>query len=187
MCMKLMNDSLQKLIMENSYDIRFNERQDQEAMAHIKVDGWRDCYQGIIENHYLQFLDYEEQYNCYMESFEEYKNSVFVAVSKENQEVLGYACFNECLKDEIDDSELVSLYIKPSEKGKGIGTRLLKETLHYLKSKGCHSTILWCFVDNKQALSFYKKTGGTIVSEKFAKIGDHEYKEYGIRYSLDAM
>ena len=44
--------------------------------------------------------------------------------------------------------------------------------------------ILWCLKDNKSSIEFYKKLGGTILKEKNAKIGDKEYKEYGIIYKL---
>ena len=60
----LMNDSLQKLVIENSYYIRLNRIEDQEGMARIKVDCWQDTYKNIIDQSYLDSLNYEIQTNC---------------------------------------------------------------------------------------------------------------------------
>ena len=183
-CMLLMNNSIQKLITKNSYYVRFNELNDQEQMAHIKVDGWRNAYKNIIDEKYLNQLNYEEQTKKYIESFDDYKNAVIVAVNKESEEVVGYSCFDEFASSDEYDCELTSLYIDPRHLREGIGSLLLKETINYLKTKKKEKMILWCLEDNDKALEFYKKTGGKIQKEKLAKIGDKIYKEYGIIYEI---
>lgn len=180
----LMNNSLQKIVVENEYQTRFNTIEDQEQMARIKVDGWRDAYQGIIDKDYLDnYLDYESQTKRYIASYEEYKNNVFVVENKKTKEILGYACFDEKKKDGYD-CELVSLYIKPDYKGIGIGTLLFNETINHLKEKGKKNLILWCLKDNVKALDFYKKLGGKIKREKLTEIGNKKYEEYGIVFNL---
>ena len=49
-------------------------------MARIKVDGWKNAYDTIVSSRYLNSLDYEKQAERYKESFDEYKDLVFVAV-----------------------------------------------------------------------------------------------------------
>lgn len=179
----LMNNSLQKLVVENDCEIRFNTIEDQKEIAKIKVDAWNDAYQGIVDEEYLNNLDYETEQHKYEDSFEEYKELVFVFENKKTNEILGYACIKT--KDVSNaDSELVSLYIKPGYKGLGIGTLLFKKVEEHLKELGKKNMILWCIKENTSALSFYKKLGGTILKEKNAKIGDKEYKELGIIYKL---
>ena len=107
------------LTEKDDYTIRKNIYEDQEQMARIKVDGWKNAYDSIISSAYLKSLNYDEQTDRYRASFDEYKDLVFVAVRKD--EVLGYACFNPIPNVDQFDSELVSLYIKTSEIGKGIG------------------------------------------------------------------
>ena len=179
----LMNNSLQKIVVENDYEIRLNKIEDQEQIARIKVDGWRDAYQNIIDKEYLNNLNYEIQTQKYIDSFEQYKDFVFVVENKKTKEILGYSCFDEKSKDGYD-CEIVSLYIKPEYKGIGIGTLLFNKTINYLKDKGKKNLILWCIKQNEKSLSFYKKLGGRIEKEKIAKIGDKEYEEYGIVYEL---
>ena len=180
--LKEMNYSLRLLEPKDDYIIRKNELKDQEQMAHIKIDGWRNTYDKIIAARYLNELDYKKQTERYIASFDEYKDLVLVAVR--GDEVLGYSCFQLYDKEHNFDAELVSLYIKPSEKNKGIGTKLLKRTMKELKENYKTNMIVWCLSDNVNAIRFYEKLGGKKVKEKLAKIGDEEYKEYGYYFDF---
>lgn len=166
---------------KDDYIIRKNIYEDQEQMAAIKVNGWKNAYDKIISSTYLKSLDCNKQTKRYQESFEEYKDLVFVAVK--GDEVLGYSCFNPIPVEEFD-SELVSLYIKPNEIGKGIGTSLFLETCKQLKALGRKNMVVWCLSDNEKAIKFYEKLGGTVVKNKKAKIGDEYYEEYAFYFQL---
>ena len=167
---------------KDDYVIRKNQYEDQEQMAHIKVDGWKNAYDRIISSSYLNTLNYEEQTERYQASFEEYKDYVFVAVR--GDEVLGYSCFNPTPNVDDFDSELVSLYIKPTEIGKGIGTELFIATRKQMIKFGKRNMIVWCLSDNENAIRFYEKLGGKVVKTKEAPIGDQTYKEYGFYFQL---
>lgn len=167
---------------KDDYVIRKNRYEDQEQMAHIKVDGWKNAYDRIIASSYLNSLNYKEQTERYQASFEEYKDYVFVAVR--GDEVLGYSCFNPTPNVDNFDSELVSLYIKPSEIGKGIGTELFIATRKQMVKFGKKNMIVWCLSDNTNAIKFYEKLGGKVVKTKDAKIGNETYKEYGFYFQL---
>ncbi len=180
-----MNQSLHLLEPGEDYIIRKNLEKDQEQMAHIKIDGWRTAYDKIVASKYLNSLDYDSQTQRYLSSFDEYKDLVFVAVR--GDEVLGYSCFMPEDKDKKYDSELVSLYVKKKEAGRGIGSNLLISTAKELYSLGKHNMIVWCFSDNINAISFYEGLGGLKVEEKIAKIGDETYLEYGIYFDLEKI
>lgn len=180
-----MNRALQLLVKGEDYIIRKNELKDQEQMARIKIDGWRTAYDKIVASKYLNALDYEAQTQRYISSFEEYKDLVLVAV-KEN-EVLGYSCFALNDKSGKYDSELVSLYVKTEQAGRGIGSNLLIETAKELLDQGKHNMIVWCLSDNKNAIKFYEGLGGVNVETKDAKIGDEYYKEYGFYFDLETV
>ena len=173
-----MNQSLHLLEPGEDYIIRKNLEKDQEQMAHIKIDGWRTAYDKIVASKYLNSLNYDSQTQRYLSSFDEYKDLVFVAVR--GDEVLGYSCFMPEDKDKKYDSELISLYVKKKEAGRGIGSNLLISTAKELYSLGKHNMIVWCFSDNINAISFYEGLGGLKVEEKIAKIGDETYLEYGL-------
>lgn len=181
---KLMHEILECLTPKDEYLIRLNKLEDQEQMAHIKVDGWRNAYDNIISSKYLKSLNYKQQTERYIASFEEYKDLVLVAVN--NDEVLGYSCF-DIKEDEKYDSELVSLYIKPDHLNKGIGSSLFKETVKLLHEKKCKNMIIWCFKDNKNAQKFYEDNMGSLVEEKVVTIGDEKYEEVGYYFDLDVL
>lgn len=180
-----MNQSLHLLEPGEDYIIRKNLEKDQEQMAHIKIDGWRTAYDKIVASKYLNSLDYDSQTQRYLSSFDEYKDLVFVAVR--GDEVLGYSCFMPEDKDKKYDSELVSLYVKKKEAGRGIGSNLLISTAKELYSLGKHNMIVWCFSDNINAISFYEGLGGLKVEEKMAKVGDEAYLEYGFYFDLEKI
>lgn len=165
------------------YIIRKNEYKDQEQMARIKVDSWKNAYDRIISSTYLNSLNYEQQAKRYKESFDEYKDYVYVAVR--GDEVLGFSCFKTSPNQDGFDSELVSLYIKPNEIGKGIGTELFIATCKQLIALGKSNMIVWCLSDNDPAIRFYEKLCGKIVKTKDAKIGDNNYKEFGFYFHLN--
>lgn len=181
---KMMHDAIKKLTPGDEYQIRLNRLEDQEQMAHIKVDGWRNAYDNIVSSKYLKSLDYKQQTERYIASFEEFKDLVLVAVKDDL--VLGYSCFN-IKENEKYDSELVSLYIRPDSLNKGIGSTLFKETSKRLHEKNCNNMIIWCFKDNENAKKFYKDMGGSIVEEKLAVIGDEKYEEVCFYFDLDVL
>jgi L-amino acid N-acyltransferase YncA len=180
---KNMHIALSKLTAGDEYIIRKNELKDQAQMARIKIDGFRTAYDKIVASKYLKSLDYNSLTERYIRSFEEYKDLVLVAVK--DDVVLGYSCFD--LKDRRGkyDAELVSLYIKTGETGKGIGTSLFKETAKELLLNGKKNMIVWCLSDNSNAINFYEELGGKNVETKRAKIGDKYYKEYGFYFDLE--
>lgn len=180
-----MNQSLHLLEAGEDYIIRKNLEKDQEQMAHIKIDGWRTAYDKIVASKYLKSLNYDSQTQRYLSSFDEYKDLVFVAAR--GDEVLGYSCFMKYDKSNKYDSELVSLYVKKEEAGRGIGSNLLIATAKELYSLGKKSMIVWCFSDNINAIHFYEGLDGIKVEEKLARIGDEEYLEYGFYFDLEQI
>ena len=182
----LMNDSLQKLVIENSYYIRLNRIEDQEGMARIKVDCWQDTYKNIIDQSYLDSLNYEIQTNKYIDSFDEYKNMVLVAEDVNDHKIIGYSCFSTDA-NEYADAELISLYIDKKYARRGVGTSLLRETIKELKKYNKKTMMLWCIKENKNAIKFYEKMGGIKVFDKMAKIGNKVYQEYGYLFYIDEL
>ena len=180
-----MNQSLHLLEPGEDYIIRKNLEKDQEQMAHIKIDGWRTAYDKIVASKYLKSLDYDSQTQRYLSSFDEYKDLVFVAVR--GDEVLGYSCFMKYDKSDKYDSELVSLYVKKEEAGRGIGSNLLIATAKELYSLGKKSMIVWCFSDNTNAIRFYEGLDGIKVEEKLVRIGEEDYLEYGFYFYLEKI
>lgn len=181
----IMNDILITVKEAEPFIIRKNLLKDQGEMAHIKIDGWKEAYKEIVDSEYLESMDYDNQKERYIESFEDYKDTVLVAVNPDTEELLGYSCFDLNPKDKRYDSELVSLYVKPAKKSLGIGTALFKETMNELKKYNKKKMGLWCFKDNIKSINFYTNLGSSIIGEKNAEIGNRKYREVGFIFELD--
>lgn len=59
--------------------------------------------------------------------------------------------------EDVDD-----LYVKPSDRGQGIGSALLKQLARYAKEIGCCRMEWHAFDWNEQAIAFYEHLGGTL-------------------------
>lgn len=182
--LELIYDSLEKIEIENSYSIRLNKIEDQKQMAKIKIDSWKKTYKNIIDQNYLDSLNYEIQEQKYLNSFEEYKNNVLIAEDNNTKEVIGYCCFS-LEENELADSEIVSIYLNPNYTKKGIGTSLFRETIKELKKYNKKTILLWCLKDNKLAIKFYEKLGGIKIKCKMAKIGNKVYQEDGYIFNIN--
>ena len=180
-----MGRALEQLTDKEDYIIRFNRLEDQEQMARIKIDGYRNTYAGIIASTYLKGMDVKEQTERYYRSFDEYKDRVLVAVR--GNEVLGYSCLDPKDDSFKYDSELVSLYIKKDAQHKGVGKALFLETAKELLSLGKRNMIIWCLKDNTNAIKFYESLGGIKSETKMAKIGEETYEEYGFYFDLEEI
>lgn len=180
---ELIAKDIEKLKPMDDYIIRKNILADQEQMAHIKVDWRKNAYDKIVSSRYLNSLDYKKQTKRYINSFEEYKDLVLVAVK--GSEVLWYSCFN--YYHEKFDSELVSLYIKPDKLHQWIGSSLLVETWKELYSHWKKNMIIYCIKDNIPAINFYTKMWWKILEEKIVKIWKDKYTEVGFYFDLKSL
>ena len=87
-----------------------------------------------------------------------------VELAENEKGVVGYALYSYAYSGHqgtpflyVDD-----LYVKPSERGKGIGSGLLKQLACYAKEIGCCRMEWHAFDWNEEAISFYEKIGGTL-------------------------
>lgn len=163
--------------------IRYYEEKDIEQVAKIITDDWKIAYRGIIDDEYLDSLNYKDREERIRSKYQKQKSIVYV----EEGVVKGYSRFGINRDEEKNLGELYALYIKPDERGKGIGGRLLKETARILKKRGYKEMILWCLEENKNGRSFYEKMGGKLYNKRNIEIGNKEYGEVCYKYDLEEV
>lgn len=93
--------------------------------------------------------------NYPMELWEEIISAHCSFVLLENSVVIGYCC--------IDRNSIMSFAILPEYRGKGLGKRLINESLEYVKSKKWSYINLHVRVDNDIAQKLYLSVGFEIV------------------------
>ncbi len=165
--------------------IRKIKKEDLPSVVDIHIRGWRNAYQNIIDQAYLDSLNPEEILKKREKDYQE--NGFIVAVKRE--EIVGFCRFRtEQPEHEItldEDCELLAIYVKPEEKYRGIGTKMFQFVVEEMKKQKRKKMILWCLKENQKARKFYEKMGGTLGKEKMLKKGDKTYPEVSFLYSLE--
>ena len=168
--------------MENVI-IRNVKKEDISKVVDIQINGWKTAYKGIIEDKYLDTMSKEEKIK---KREKDYDKTGFI-VAELNNEIVGFCryTFNSNTPEiQEADCELLALYVKPDLKHQGIGTKLFQHVQNEFLKEDKSKMILWCLKDNEPSKGFYKKMGGTIISERPIKIGEKDYQEVCFKYNI---
>ncbi len=103
------------------------------------------------------------------EDFEEMIRAEEICVAKIQDEIVGYMTFN--IKEKNNPSmryrkqlQIEALCVDEKNRGKGIGTSLLKYAKEYGKENGCTDIYLTVNEENEKAIKLYEKFGFKIKS-----------------------
>lgn len=165
-------------------NIRNVREEDLSEVAQIQVNEWLVAYKGIVDDGYLSKLSAPEKLQKLKTNYD--KNGFLVAESRGR--VVGFCRYvdNDSFTSNVDgvDCEVTALYVEPSLRGSGIGTKLFGKVIEDFRKLGRKKMIVWCFKENRQGQNFYEKMGGQIMAEKISMIGGQEYVEVGLVYNL---
>ena len=70
--------------------IRYYKKEDIDEIAKIITEDWQIAYKGIIDEEYLEKLDYKEKVKSIRKKYQEQKSIVYV-----DKEIKGYCRFKE--------------------------------------------------------------------------------------------
>ncbi|MEI5907696.1 GNAT family N-acetyltransferase [Bacillus spongiae] len=137
-------------------EIRKMEESDIESVKDIATFTWKDTYSSFIPID-IQEKTLKEAYS--KENMKKrFKTSVML-VAEEAGEMKGYAFFSNENKSEI---YLESIYVHPSQQGKGIGKKLYHTGINHYDNPTSISLIVYKGNPN---LSFYEKEGFKPIEE----------------------
>ncbi len=149
--------------------MRFAEKKDVPAIRAIAEASWKVTYVDIISvdqmAYMLEWMYGEEVLNCHLENGEQ----VFL-LEEEEGEVLGFAAYSFHYPAE-GVCRLHKLYLRPDQKGKGLGKRLMEEVKQRAREAGLREVQLNV---NKQnpAYRFYLASGFSVLREEVLEIGE---------------
>ena len=132
-----------------------NKSEEIKQISKIYIDSWRITYDGFVSDSYLKSLNYHDAEKKWTEFLSDTNNFIFVA--KENNQVIGFVA--GCIDDKNSEGELYALYVNPTLKNTGIGSKLLDKFFEYIKENHMTSVIVWAMSKNKKAISYYKHKG----------------------------
>lgn len=172
--------------MPDALTIRPAAPYDAQAIARIRVQGWRFAYQGLISQDYLDSLSVAEDtermrgYLSQLPQNSPPSRSASVQGSSDGEKqsfilavrgdaVLGFCRFSAA-PDKIDRADratpgetmngrLHALYIDPGALGQSIGHTLMNHALSTFAAWGCEHATLWVLEGNSRAISFYERQG----------------------------
>ena len=172
--------------MPDALTIRPATPYDAQAIARIRVQGWRFAYQGLISQDYLDSLSVAKdtkRIRGYLSQLPQNSppsrpESVQGSSDGEKQSfmlaargdaVLGFCGFS-AVPDKAYRPEravpagtmvgrLHSLYIDPDSLGQSIGHTLMNHALSTFAAWGCERATLWVLEGNSRAISFYERQG----------------------------
>ena len=141
--------------------IRFYKENEIGQIAKIIDEDWKIAYKGIINQEYLDSLNYKDREKRIREKYKKEKGIVYV----EDNLVKGYCRFGQS-KKEKELGEVYALYVKNEFRKFGIGKKLLEKAEEMLKNNGYKEMIIWCLQENKIGRNFYEKQGGILYKER---------------------
>ena len=178
--------------MPDALTIRPAVPNDAQAVARIRVLGWRFAYQGLVPQGYLDSLNITEdteRMHGYLSqlpqnlppnksapglnSGDSGKRSFMLATR--GDAVLGI-CHFSAAPNNADRPEratpggemvgrLHSLYIDPDALGQGIGHALMSHALSTFTAWRCKRANLWVLEGNSRAISFYERQGWQLTGD----------------------
>ena len=160
--------------------MRYYEKEDIEQIAKLIDEDWKIAYRGIIDDEYLDNLNYKDREERIKNKYEREKSIVYV----EDGSVKGFCRFGENRDEEKELAEIYALYVKNDNRRTGIGRILINKAMEILKQRGYKEVILWCLKENRNGRNFYEKVGGKLYKERKFEIGDKYYDEVSYKYNL---
>lgn len=143
---------------------------DAEAIAAIRIEGWRTTYRGMIPDSYLNEMDMNQNvlhWRTILQALPVKEDSLCVYVAVSEDEIVGFVSAMKLPEPKLDkDGEINAIYIRPQWQRCGIGKRMLHKAARSLQAMGCTSCVIWVIDGNSQARNFYEELGGEILIEQ---------------------
>lgn len=142
--------------------LRHATPEDVEAIAHVRVAGWRTAYAGLVPQAMLDALDpVSEAVRRRARWAEQHRHPhALELVAEVDRSVVGWAVAGAS-RDEQRPAlgELYGLYVLPEHWSTGVGHRLVLAVEAHLRSCGYAVAHLWVLDGNERAAGFYERHG----------------------------
>lgn len=157
--------------------------EDLMAISKINALGWKEAYDNLIPQEYLNTLNDDFRIDRFGNWIE--KGILTVKAAWVDNELIGCIAYGKA-RDKMFEpwGEVTSLYISPNHWSKGYGKTMMLYALKGLIDMGFETAYLWVLEGNDKAIKFYKKLGFIFTGTKIPfEILDKEI--YDLIYKLD--
>lgn len=132
---------------------------DCEAVAVIRVRGWRYAYAGLLPQAYLDAMSVTEETALRRERLAEGAGLVVNLVAERGGRVAGWGCYGPGRDADADagTAELYAIYVRPESLSTGVGRALMDALTSRAAEDDYTSMLLWVLARNERARHFYAK------------------------------
>lgn len=143
---------------------------DAEAIAAIRIEGWRTTYRGMIPDSYLDDMNMNENllhWRTILQALPTKEDALCVYVAVSDNEIVGFVSAMKLAEPKLGkEGEINAIYIRPQWQRCGIGKRMMHKAARSLQAMGCQSCVIWVIDGNAQARNFYEELGAEILVEQ---------------------
>lgn len=144
----------------NLMNIRPAVPADAEAIGHIRVNAWRAAYGDHMPPEYLASLDPQANLAGLREALASPESRFELAVAECDEKLVGFSISGSPRYAAAPDTlELWALNVDPRSWRKGVGKRLVQETLNLASLAKASRVELWCINGNLPAMALYESCG----------------------------
>jgi len=153
---------------------------DAEAIARVRIDGWRRSYKGLVPQAYLDAMSVEASMPLWQRVLAAPADIVSVYVAEGADGVVGFAAGNRLEEPKQGfDAELTAIYLAQEVQRHGLGRRLVGTVAAERATHGATGMIVWVLAGNKPARAFYEALGAALVVEQPFEWDDKPLVETG--------
>jgi ribosomal protein S18 acetylase RimI-like enzyme len=150
----------------DSFKIRRAEPKDAEAIARVRISGWKQSYAGIMPEALLDKLDVEADSRRVSEALSDKKNKSLRFVVESEGKIIGMGACGKAREAESPlRAEVYAIYLLEEGKRRGIGTSFMREMARVLEANGYESLQVRVLEQNATARRFYERLGGKLAGK----------------------
>ena len=166
--------------------IRIAKVSDSEIIAKLIIKSWQSAYRGLIDDKFLDNLSVKSIKKNWKKNILSQNEEDRIYVYEEKNEIVGVIRFGEPKDRENKkyNAEILVLYVDPTMKRKGIGSKLFDFAKSILITEDKKDLIIWCLKGNNQGISFYEKNGGRARENRKSVVNGLEVEEVGFQFNL---
>ncbi len=148
---------------------------DFEDITHISITVWKQAYQGIIDQSYLDNISFEERLRGRLQWMVQPQKYSFVA--SHNEKIIGFCDYGISRHLQFGQGEIYALYVSKDYQNQGVGQKLLDESVGKLKQENLIPVLVIALEKNTIAQRFYEKQGFQKIDKIVSKMGNTSYSE----------
>jgi GNAT superfamily N-acetyltransferase len=169
--------------------IRRAAPRDAEAIARVRIDGWRTSYRGLIPAAYLDGMQVDASTALWDKILTAGPNPASVFVATHGDEVIGFAAGSMLAEPKFGlNAELTAVYLRREFQRVGLGRRLIAAVVDAQRALGAAGMIVWVIAANKPARAFYEALGAELLVEQAFQWDGMDLLEAGYGWrDLDAL